>query len=535
MIRFIRIAIFIILSCLSAQVWAKVTATVSQNPVYAGRPFTLEITANASLDASAFNRAKLMQPQFVVGQTSTGRNISDINGVTTRQTQWVTTLLVRQPGTYTIPAFNVGGSFTQPIQLQVLADTGQPIQQQYVKLETAITQKNAWENQPLLYTAKILIGTTLSDGNFSPPSAEHADVEQIGKDQQQIEIINGQRYQTLIRHWLITPHQPGPFTIKSPELTGNAGIPSDTFGMTEYPVTVQGKDQSIQVQAMPKGFKIPWLAASHLTLSDQISPKRDQYQPGQAITRTITLTAEQAGLKQLPQLQFHYPAGLRIYPEKPKDHLFIKDGKVYAQRTYTIAMIPEHSGSLKIDAQTLHWWNIDDQTRQSTTIPEIRLNIAETPHHSAATAPIDTLPSEPTSPTETSFWGYMGYALWLITLLIWLFREWSLRRKTHDKPITTGQQDTIPHDSSWRTFEKAAQSNQAIPAETALREWLAEHPEFQPLLSTLLNELAQIAWSSKQTLNWDGLEFLHRINQILKSTPATVHHKAKTQLPSLNP
>lgn len=535
MIRFILLTASIILGIVSGPVWAKVTATVSQNPVYAGQPFTLEITANASLARDDFDRSKLQQPGFVVGQTSTGRRLSNINGKTTRQTQWVTTLLIRKPGTYTIPGFNIDGNMTQPIKLRVIADNGQPTSQQYVKLQTTIDRHAAWQGQPLLYTAKILVGTSLDDANFDPPTAENAQLKQIGKDEQDVEVINGQRYRTLTRRWQITPKEPGELTIKSPVLTGEAGTPNSMFGMTSRPIKATGDDITLRVQKPPKGFSLPWLAASKVTLNDSITPQASEYKPGEAITRTITLTAEEAGLEQLPTLKFNYPKGIRSYPEQPKDHLFVKDGKTYAQRTYTIAIIPEHPGHFKIAKQEVEWWDINELTHRHTTVPEIEFTVA------GATTSAPQQPTRPQSmpsagsPPHSSFplLGWLGYTLWLLTVILWLLREW--RRKRIASPVAVGPSHNSPTGNEWKLVEVACQNADPAKAEHALRDYQHAHREQASILAPFIEELGALVWSAQSSGQWDHHEFLGRLKQALAAQTKSTDSKNRNELPKLNP
>ncbi|CAG9001560.1 MAG: hypothetical protein CENE_03583 [Candidatus Celerinatantimonas neptuna] len=534
MIRFILL-FFSILGASIAPAMANVIATVSQNPIYVGHPFTLQVSVNAALPASDFDSAKLMQPHIIVGQTSTSRQMSDINGKTTRQTQWVTTLLIRKAGNYVIPALTIAGGQTQPIKLHAINATNKNLIQQQVHVETKIAQKRGWIGQSILYTAKILVASSLNNANFDGPHSQEASFIQVGQDQQKSEIINGKRYQVLTRHWLITPKQTGLLTIQGPRLTGIAGVPDPVFGITEQPVDVQGKTLRLQIMPKPAGFKTSWLAANHLTISDSIRPKTRHYKAGEAITRTITLTAEGAGLNQLPSLDIQYPAQLRVYPDKPKKHLFIKDGKIYAQKVYSFAIIPMHAGNISIPGKTITWWNIPDESRQYSKIPAVKLSVIANSNRAIKTTqstPSISQPQETQTPNSHN-WSWLFAGLWVLTTIGWIIREGSLHRTRNDNNGI--QREHESEENTWKAFTQAAQSNQLQLSEKYLRQWVQSHPTYQQVMKLLLDELARLAWHpNSETMTWNGLEFLHRATQLKKGASSN-HNGHKHELPPLNP
>lgn len=546
MIRYIVFA-FIFFAATAQAANQDVSATVSQNPVYVGKAFTLTLTANASLSSSEFDRSKLLHHGFIVGSTSTSRQIDSINGKITRQTQWVTTLLARKAGDYTIPALSIAGNLTQPIHIKAVAYHGQNATQQQVLVQTKLLAQSAWVGQSLLYEAKVLVATSLSNADFASPTADNATIKQVGKDQQQTEIINGKRYRTLTRRWLITPEKVGELTIKGPELTGSAGVIDPSFGMSQEPVDVTGASQRIDVQAIPNGFTQPWLSAQKVTIDDQLSPKNTDPKVGQAITRTITITAQNADLSQLPQIKFDYPAGLRVYPEKPVDHLFIKDNHFYAQRRYSIAIIPTHSGTFNIKGSSLTWWNIDDASVQYSKIKPITLDVTnssgaapsqaknEPPHQTDKK--ISTSKTKGPSPSNghsSNLWLW----IWIATCLIWAGRElWGryFKKSSPPKLMPQSEHEAPEQIDSWQKFATAAKACQSKQAEHALRQWLVHQDSgMQERLKPLLAELAAMAWHPDNSEEpWDGVSYLERVNKAKRQSAST--KRSKTQLPPLNP
>ena len=185
--------IFILLLSFNGYATTKVTASVSQNPVAVGQAFTLEIVADDTLAASEFDSSVLLRQKFVVGSTSTSRQHTSINGESSTQTRWTTTLLVREEGNYLIPSFNIGGQNTTPIQLKAKTIAAIEPSKDQVRMEVSLDNAEVYIGQPVTYTAKIWVANSLDQANIIAPSMLGAKIEKLGDDKHDLEIIDGKR------------------------------------------------------------------------------------------------------------------------------------------------------------------------------------------------------------------------------------------------------------------------------------------------------------------------------------------------------
>jgi hypothetical protein len=508
------------------QAMSQVIATVSQNPAYAGQPFTLDVSADEDLPVTAFDASKLFQQKFVVGSTSINRNLSSINGKTTRQTKWTTTLMASEPGEYTIPALTINGEQTAPIKLNITAEPALPQDQQEVKLSVSIDRKSAYIQEPVIYTAELLVGSSLKDPELVSPRAQDALIEKLGDDRQDNDIIQGKRYLKITRQWLITPNQPGPLEILGPHLTGRALI-TNPYGRTiSSKINLKGETKILDVKPQPAGFPGTWLAAQDLVVNEVIEPNQTSYAQGQAFTRTLTLTIAGVTETQLPELTLDYGDDFRVYQDQIKDKTIVKDGHFFAQRVVSLAIIPITSGTLTLPEIRIPWWDLKQD----------KLAWGGVTSHTISVTPTDNImTSTPSSPAQLSTgnnWGWATLvfaALWLITLVGWGVTLW---RRKRIEPVVQDPSTTPLETHAWQAFKRAAEANQIQLAHRYFSRWIHEASDHNTELARLEDELSESAWRPSDEQSWDGLSFLHRVMQAKKITTAT---KKDSKLPPLNP
>jgi hypothetical protein len=181
--------LFSLLLCSKAV--AGVSATVDKNPVIEGESFILEIIADEDMDTDAFDSTPLLQ-DFIVGRTSVSSQTSIVNFKTTYTTRWQTVLIPRGTGIYIIPSFNLKGQKTDPIKLTVVKASDKSANaDKDIFLKTTISSKNVYVQQQVTLQVKLYIGTELRRASLSEPTLDDANIIQIGKDIETVEIING--------------------------------------------------------------------------------------------------------------------------------------------------------------------------------------------------------------------------------------------------------------------------------------------------------------------------------------------------------
>ncbi|MDO6684738.1 MULTISPECIES: BatD family protein [unclassified Agarivorans] len=523
--------LFILLLSLNSYATTEVTATVSQNPVAVNQAFTLEIVANDTLPASEFDSSVLLRQKFVVGGTSTSRQHSSINGVSSTQTRWTTTLLVRDEGTYLIPSFNIGGQQTIPIQLQAkVIEAIEPSKDQ-VRMEVSLDNAEVYIGQPVRFTAKIWVANSLDQANIIAPSMLGAKIEKLGDDKQDLEVIDGKRYRTLIRQWLITPEKAGQFEVRGPRLSGLA----NDINRRARPVDIAAQTLSLEVKAPPADFPGTWLPSTDLLLYEEVQPLQSDYEQGQAFTRIINLTVAGITEDQLPDITLDYGDDFRVYPEAYQDRTIVKDGIVFAQRSLNVALIPVNPGEITLPGWSLAWWDLGKDEQALAKVAERTITVVPAPVNQQL-VPIQTnLAAQANTVTEpvTSLWTWFFAIAWLITLalLIAIFTRMQKQKTAVDSPVNTDFPTVV--DDNWQQFADACKQQQSQQAEQALQKWLAQQAPSKEF-AALLRILSKSNWGGEQEQRLNLVDFYQRC-AALKSTLAKIKEQEQPALSSLNP
>ncbi len=445
----------------SAQLFAAVSATVDKNPVIEGESFILEIVADKSLDANAFDSSPLLQ-DFIVGRTSVSSQTSMINFKTSYTTRWKTVLIARRTGIYVIPAFTIEGEKTDPIKLTVIKASDQSTDtEKDIFIKTEISSKNVYVQQQVTLQVKLYIGAELRRASLSEPTLEDANIIQIGKDIETVEIINGRRFRVIERIYALNPQKSGDFVINTPMFSGEV-VKTTTrqtnfFGFDETkPVSVLGKEIPIKVRPIPASYQGQWLPSELLALHEEWQPKNKKFKVGEPITRTITLTAAGLSEEQLPKINIKVPNGLKVYPDQAELHTSVRNNKLISQKVKNFAIVASKTGTFTLPKVVIPWWNTVTDRYEEAVLPEQTIIIEENKDFVANT----TLPpptnitaqnnntcetnDKVTVITKTSWLQWLFLTLWLLTACAWFIT--SLRQKSSNKKTATKNTPAINDD-----------------------------------------------------------------------------------------
>lgn len=474
---------------------SEVTATVDRNPVTANQSFVLTVTVNDDVPNESFSPSKLLK-DFVVGRTSVSRQTSIINGSLSKQTQFTTVLIPQAPGEYRIPPVTIEGVSSAPISLTVLeAGSVTDNQQKIAFLEAQVDSQTVYLQQPITYVARLFLGADLNKGNLIPPQAEHADIRQIGRDEESTQMVNGRRYKVYQRVYQITPSQSGPLTITGARFNGEVFTQGQSSIFSSFsntrPVSTMAETIDVQVKPIPDSWTGNWLPSELVSVSQSVTPEKDSFAVGEPITLSYMLTAVGVKPEQLPKLNPDFPEAVRVYPDGEETDQFTRNGVVISQKTVSFALVPNEAGSLVIPPLSIPWFNT--KTGSATTAQTQALSFSVTlpegmqPAETDATEDQTTLQETQTidegkppalAPVDLAWWK-QGWLIVLLTFVLtlsllingYLYRRFMFPR--HRK-ITTAKNNKEPElnkDKNWRAFQSACKENNASAARNSLLKW----------------------------------------------------------------
>ncbi|MDO6651005.1 BatD family protein [Colwellia sp. 1_MG-2023] len=506
---------------------SSVTASIDANPVMKNDSIILTVIADDNVERDALDTSMLLK-DFVVARTEVSSQTSMINFETSRTTRWKIILIPKTIGSLTIPPLTIDGHSSQPINVQVVEQSNATsTQQKDVFISTELSSKDIYVQQLLTLTVKLHVGVQLQRGSLTEPSLQGATIEQVGKDQESDNIVNGKRYRIIERTYAITPEQSGNLILETPMFSGDIMVQSQrrsgflSFGDTK-PINIIGEKIALNVRPIPDSFSLDkntsWLPSELLTLHQEWQPEPQEFKVGEPITRTITLTAAGLAKAQLPQIMMEAPSGLKIYPDQPELHSNLTKERLISQKRQNFALVASQPGDYTLPKITIAWWNTITNKYQEAILPEqtisikpnpdaptsVTSNMVNTPIVSqgqTAVSPVPLSPPNIVEKTSSLQWLFLG--LWILTTFAWACHVWYLKRTT-TKQVEPNKIKAV--NNHYLALMAACKKNDAEQTLNLVLPWLNTLPLNQggSAISTLSEALIKI----------DNEEFTSAIDEI---------------------
>ncbi|PHR66418.1 MAG: hypothetical protein COA51_01975 [Idiomarina sp.] len=472
----------------------EIVASVDKNPIIQSEPFTLTITINDDVSESAWDAEQQLR-DFRILNVRSSRRTSVINGETTRTTSFIVNLQApSSPGIVRIPPIQIGAARSNAIELTILdaAASVDELEQRPAFIRTSLESKRVYVQQQFKLVSRLYLSANLHSGNLIAPSLKDAEVVQFGKDEESYEIINGKRYQVFQRTYLITPQRSGDLTIEGPAFEGQITRDSSrsVFSAiaTTQPVSAVAVPTSITVLPRPADWRGHWLPSELVSVSVERANSEQPIEVGQPITLTYRITAIGVSTEQLPTLSFDNIDGASVYPESPEFASTTRNGRVIAQRSQTIAVIPRQAGEFTIPEVEVDWFNTRLGEAQVASSEAIKLTVSPssqqvdpTPVVNEPTRDENVVTDKPTqqnsssAKSEYTIYFYLAVVfavLWITTLSLWAW--WWFRRSSVTAESVSVSNKHHTTSASWNHLQKVALENDANATDRALRLWAQE-------------------------------------------------------------
>jgi len=449
-------------------------AWLEQTQVALGQAVTLNIETDA---VSATPDLTPLLRDFEVEGQSDSRSVRLVNGRMSSSTTFALTLRPRRAGTLAIPALQVGGDRTVPLVLEVAATaTAGAAANGLVFVETEIDDASPYVQQSVGVTVRLYYATPLVSGQLDLDPPDGALLQRVGEIVQSSREIDGRRYSTAERRFLLVPERSGPLTLPGPRFEGRGagGWMDDLLGGNSRVVNITGAPRTLQVRAQPADAPQPWLPARDLRLRYTAVPER--LRTGEAATLAIETTVVGATQSQLPELPAPSIPGAQVFAEPPQyDESFV-GGTPQVKLTRRYSIVPSTTGTLAIPGVAMAWWDVRAGATRRATLPDLALPVvagsgqaaaappAGSSRTSAAPAGVDdgaiALSGARRVPAHLWPWLAAGFALlWLATLV------WGLTRR-HGGTARPGRRgpDDAPLPTTAHATHTAADLKRALDA-----------------------------------------------------------------------
>ena len=464
---------------------AATRAWLEQPQVTLGQAVTLNVETDAV--SATPDLTPLMRDFDVEGQ-SDSRSVRMVNGRMSASTTFSLTLRPRRAGTLTIPALQVGNERTAPLTLEVGATaTARAASNGLVFVETEVDDPNPYVKQSVGVTVRLYYATPLVSGQLDLDPPDGALLQRVGEIVQSSREIDGRRYSTAERRFLLVPERSGALIVPGARFEGRGagGWMDDLLGGNSRQVNITGAPRTLQVRPQPAGAPQPWLPVRDLRMRYTAVPQ--QLRTGEAGTLTIETTVVGATQAQLPELPTPSIPGAQVFAEPPQFEERFVGGTPQVTLTRRYSVVPSQAGRLVVPGTAMAWWDVRAGAARRATLPDLTLPVvvgtgspSSVPVAGAARGTA-TLPAGPDDdillegerrvPPHLWPWLAAGFAvLWLITLL------WALTRRagTSSGPRTrvhaqAGAPVTAPATHTAADLKRALDAGELDDIEDVLR------------------------------------------------------------------
>ncbi len=243
-----------------------------------------------------------------------------------------------------------------------------------VILRTSVTPEEAWVGQRVLFYVEVLGADGWAQITDSgKPELQGAYV--MRTESQGVRLsetiartsYTGQRYQLSI--YCQRPGRveipPGPVTVTVKQWGINAAE-------TSYVMTTPSASLVCKVPPGAEGIQ-GLISTNRLEARQSWSSRPETATTGDAITRKVTLSAEDVSGMAFPPMQHPEIEGVGIYPGQPTVTDQTDRGSLRGEREESVTYVFEEPGDIALPAIVLPWWDIDAAVLQRIELPGLEL------------------------------------------------------------------------------------------------------------------------------------------------------------------
>ena len=392
-ILFIHTILFLLfLSGHSFASTVSIMATVDKNASTPGDYILLQLSVKGTRNEPLLPE----MPAFKVQSRGTSSQVQIINGEMSSSVTHSYILYPLQTGSFTIGPFTVMNKGNEVQSNSIKISIGKSSQNKWdhsrdVFISAEVDNAHPYLHEEIIYSFKfyrrVRVANVLLSNN---PSFEGFITEDIGKEKEYQEVINGQTYHVTEISKALFPVRTGVLQISPSTLQcdvvvkkrrqgrgffGDSLFDDPFFGRSQaVPKSMSTKALSVMVKPLPEqgrplGFKN---LVGDFKLTSKIN--RSKLKAGDSLTLTLTL-AGTGNLKTTRTIEIKGLHDFKVYDDKPVFKSVISDGKTGGKLTVKKALVPLTEGNLTIPAITVDFFDPNDGTYKKLKTGPYKLDI----------------------------------------------------------------------------------------------------------------------------------------------------------------
>lgn len=387
---------------------AGLQADVSATTIPEGESFQLYLRQDgggADPDVSVLNE------DFTVVMQRKSYKSTYVNGKSQTFNENVLTLIPKKTGEVVLPSIRAGREQTKPLKLTVVAggtavsdpsdEKAETARQANVFIRSETADKTPYVGQQVVLTVKLysFVQTPLLDGTVMIPHADGVVAEQQGDAKRSRETVNGRLYDVLEYKYLLFANKTGRVVLPPFRFQGMVGDPDgrdaddDPFGFGGFfttgfggqkVVSVQTAGLELNVRPKPDQTVGAWLPATNVAVSEIVEPDGKTVALGDALTRTVTVSAAGARDSQIPDVVFPDGDAYKQYPGKTDSKNVFDHNGIIGAKTRQIVFMPTKAGQIVLPALEIPWFDVASGQTRMAVLPARAVVVTG----SAASAPV---------------------------------------------------------------------------------------------------------------------------------------------------
>jgi hypothetical protein len=393
-----------------------------------------------------------LQKDFDLLGTQSSTSINIVNGQSSSKLLWAIGLQPKRAGALTIPALQIAGQSTSPLDLTVQPASAAGKSGDDVYLEVVADPRAPYVQQQIRFTVKLYFALNFSDGALDDPQADGLVVHRLGQDAYYAADVGGRRYRVWERRYALVPEKSGTLSLPPLAFRGHAIDPGDVNSFFSRGRAVSARSEAITFDVRPRPAASgtdAWLPARALTLTADGVDAHTSARAGEPLTLTLHLKGQGLGFEQLPELKLPKIDGADIYPDKASTQNHDDGEWLYGERERKFAIVPNRAGKLTIPALSLGWWDTAHDRAEITELPAMTLDVepgaaVANPMPAPGNSGLDSV-AKPAHAgnsnlaadgnSELSMWrtfAFVAMLLWISTLAMWA--TWLFRNRSQKAP-----------------------------------------------------------------------------------------------------
>ena len=270
-----------------------------------------------------------------------------------------------------------------------------------------------------------------------------------------------------VQQWTVVvyPQRSGSFEIPQIPLTLSIA------GENSEPITGRTQSQPLIFSAaQPEAMqgKDGWVASPRFEVSENFSKPLEKLRPGDALKRTISISADNLPAMMLQQVPTTDIPGIAVYSKPAQLADKVNRGDYLAERIQEITYVFEKPGEYEFPAQIYHWWNLETRTAELITLPAQSLVVGQTGPPTDQTEAAQSQNSVKSESILPLIYKTVVAVVLLVTAL-WLIRR-RIALRTGNKLLTK-----LPPSETWllNQAKKASREHDDEKALNYLYQWMS--------------------------------------------------------------